>query len=82
MSKTKNIAMRIAELRDEIRKHEYLYYVLDDPEVSDATFDRLMVELKSSRKSIRNSSLSTRHPSVSEGNLVSDSRRIATACPW
>ena len=50
MPKAKNIATRIAELRDEIRKHEYLYYGLDGPEISDANFDRLMVELKSLEK--------------------------------
>jgi DNA ligase (NAD+) len=33
-------------LRDEIRHHEYRYYVLDDPEISDVEFDRLMNELK------------------------------------
>lgn len=33
-------------LREEIRHHEYRYYVLDDPEISDAEFDRLMNELK------------------------------------
>jgi DNA ligase (NAD+) len=36
----------IDSLRDEIRRHEYRYYVLDDPEISDAEFDRLMSELK------------------------------------
>src|SRR2546430_11365045 len=34
------------ELRDRIRHHEYRYYVLDAPEISDAEFDRLMNELK------------------------------------
>src|SRR5277367_895787 len=33
-------------LRDEIRRHEYSYYVMDDPEISDAAFDRLMNRLK------------------------------------
>jgi DNA ligase (NAD+) len=37
---------RIESLREEIRRHEYRYYVLDDPEISDAEFDRLMNELK------------------------------------
>lgn len=37
---------RIEELREEIRHHEYQYYVLDSPEISDAEFDRLMEELK------------------------------------
>src|SRR6202142_4403393 len=33
-------------LRDQIRHHEYRYYVLDDPEIADAQFDQLMNELK------------------------------------
>jgi len=36
----------IESLREQIRHHEYRYYVLDDPEISDAEFDRLMNELK------------------------------------
>src|SRR4051812_4456729 len=36
----------IESLREEIRRHEYRYYVLDDPEISDAEFDLLMNELK------------------------------------
>jgi DNA ligase (NAD+) len=36
---------RIDALRDKIRHHEHRYYVLDDPEISDAEFDRLMDEL-------------------------------------
>jgi DNA ligase (NAD+) len=31
---------------NKIRYHEHRYYVLDDPELSDAEFDRLMDELK------------------------------------
>ncbi|HXN64365.1 MAG TPA: NAD-dependent DNA ligase LigA [Candidatus Acidoferrales bacterium] len=41
-----NPAAKIEKLRDEIRHHEYLYYVLDQPELSDAQFDKLMTELK------------------------------------
>jgi DNA ligase (NAD+) len=40
------IESRIEELREQIRHHEYRYYVLDDPEISDAEFDILMKELK------------------------------------
>jgi DNA ligase (NAD+) len=36
---------RIEKLRAELRRHEHLYYVLDQPEISDAEFDRLMREL-------------------------------------
>ena len=35
----------MADLRDQINFHNYRYYVLDDPVVSDAEFDRLMAEL-------------------------------------
>jgi DNA ligase (NAD+) len=45
MSK-KQDAKEIDRLRDEIREHEYSYYVADDPEISDAAFDRLMNRLK------------------------------------
>ena len=31
---------RIAELREELRRHEYLYYVRDRPEISDEAYDR------------------------------------------
>jgi DNA ligase (NAD+) len=37
---------KIEKLRDTIRHHEYLYYGLDAPEISDADFDALMRELK------------------------------------
>lgn len=38
-------ASRVVELRDEIRKHEHYYYVLDDPRITDAEYDALMREL-------------------------------------
>jgi DNA ligase (NAD+) len=41
-----NAAKEIERLREEIRHHEYLYYVVDNPEISDAAFDRLMNRLK------------------------------------
>jgi DNA ligase (NAD+) len=43
---TKGIEKKIEALRDEIRRHEHLYYVLDDPRITDAQFDLLMNELK------------------------------------
>ena len=46
MTKISSAAREIEELREKIRHHEYLYYVLDDPKISDATFDRLMEQLK------------------------------------
>jgi len=37
---------RIAELREIINHHNYRYYVLDSPEISDAEYDELMRELR------------------------------------
>ena len=37
---------RIEELRKLIRHHDYLYYVLNKPEISDAEYDKLMRELQ------------------------------------
>ena len=36
----------LEKLRDEIRRHEDLYYVADDPEISDAEYDYLLEQLK------------------------------------
>lgn len=41
-----SVAHRIAGLRAEIEKHNYQYYVLDDPLISDAEFDTLFRELQ------------------------------------
>jgi DNA ligase (NAD+) len=41
---------KIEALREKIVRHEYRYYVLDDPEISDAEFDKLMNELKGLEK--------------------------------
>jgi DNA ligase (NAD+) len=39
-------AQRAAQLRDEINGHDYRYYVLNEPSVPDAEYDRLMKELR------------------------------------
>ncbi|HYL13006.1 MAG TPA: NAD-dependent DNA ligase LigA [Terriglobales bacterium] len=43
---TKDIEKQLESLRDQIRYHEHRYYVLDQPEISDAEFDKLMEKLK------------------------------------
>src|SRR6195256_894943 len=45
----------IEDLREKLRHHEYRYYVADDPEISDAAYDRLMAKLKD---------LETAHPEL------------------
>jgi DNA ligase (NAD+) len=42
----KDVEKKIESLREKIRHHEYLYYVLDQPEINDADFDKLMRQLK------------------------------------
>ena len=43
---TINITDRIAELRERLNHHNYRYYVLDAPEISDAQYDALIRELR------------------------------------
>jgi DNA ligase (NAD+) len=50
-----SVKKEIEELREKLRYHEYRYYVLDDPEISDAAYDRLMNRLKE---------LETAHPEL------------------
>jgi DNA ligase (NAD+) len=42
----RNPEKKLESLREKIRHHEYLYYVLDQPEISDLDFDKLMRQLK------------------------------------
>lgn len=46
MDEKNNLLAEAEHLRMEIRHHEYLYYVLDAPEITDAEYDRLMVRLR------------------------------------
>jgi DNA ligase (NAD+) len=43
---TPEASTRHAELSDEVRGHQYRYYVLDSPTISDAEFDKLLRELE------------------------------------
>jgi DNA ligase (NAD+) len=42
----KDAQQRLDELREQVDHHLYRYHVLDDPEISDAEFDRLIDQLK------------------------------------
>ncbi|MDX1634273.1 MAG: NAD-dependent DNA ligase LigA [Marinobacter sp.] len=46
MGKSSSAAKRIKELREQIDDHNYRYYVLDDPQIPDAEYDRLFRELQ------------------------------------
>jgi DNA ligase (NAD+) len=48
-------AQRVTELREAIHRHDYLYYVENRPEISDAEYDRLVRELRD---------LEARHPEL------------------
>ena len=43
---TNNARHRMTELISEIRDHQFKYYVLDDPSITDAQFDELLKELQ------------------------------------
>jgi DNA ligase (NAD+) len=42
----KDPAAEVQALREDLRRHEHLYYVLDQPEISDAEYDALMRKLQ------------------------------------
>ena len=48
MAKAVSAALKkeVEEMREKLRYHEYRYHVLDDPEISDAAYDKLLVKLK------------------------------------
>ena len=46
MADLNNVKKKIGQLRAVINHHNYRYYVLDSPEISDAEYDELMRELK------------------------------------
>lgn len=46
MEDKKQLLAEAEHLRSEIRHHEYLYYVLDAPEITDAEYDRMMIRLR------------------------------------
>src|SRR5947207_12300671 len=55
MAVTNKIRREVDDLRDELRRHEHLYYVLDQPEISDAEYDALINRLRD---------LETQHPEL------------------
>ena len=58
---------RILQLRDELHRHNHLYYVENQPEISDKEFDDLMRELME---------LEARHPEMFDAN--SPSQRVGS----
>ena len=46
MARKNSAAARIDALRAQIRRHDYAYYVLDRPTISDAEYDELFAELR------------------------------------
>jgi DNA ligase (NAD+) len=50
LAKSVDVEKEIEKLREEIRRHEHLYYVLDEPEISDVKFDGLVHRLQELEK--------------------------------
>ncbi|MBI3208634.1 MAG: NAD-dependent DNA ligase LigA [Candidatus Solibacter usitatus] len=46
-----SVAAQAEKLREELRRHEHLYYVLDHPEISDSQYDALMRQLQAIEES-------------------------------
>ena len=46
----KDVKKKVQQLRSEIRRHDYLYYVLNQPEITDRQYDKLFSELQALEK--------------------------------
>jgi len=46
LAKAQSVGKEIEKLREEVRRHEDLYYVRDNPEISDAEYDQLLEKLQ------------------------------------
>jgi DNA ligase (NAD+) len=68
MEPANEVRQRVAELRELIDYHNYRYYVLDSPELSDAEYDELMQELRK---------LEEQHPELVTAN--SPTQRVGAA---
>lgn len=71
---------RIHELRHQLDQHNYRYYVLDEPSVPDAEYDRLFNELKALEAEHPHLVTPTRRPSASAARPWLRSARYATKC--
>jgi hypothetical protein len=49
-----NIQQKIEELREELHQHNYNYYILDEPSISDFEFDAKLKELQDLEQRIQN----------------------------
>ena len=63
-----DIKEKIEELRAELHRHNYNYYVLNAPEISDKEFDDKMRELQDLEQAIRNIKMKIRPLCVSAGH--------------
>ncbi len=75
-------AQRIAQLRAELERHNYLYYVLDAPEISDAQYDALLRELESAgARAPRAGHPGLAHPARGGGSRRRNSARVRHRVP-
>ncbi len=69
MPAPRKFAQRARDLREQIDRHNYRYYVLDDPDVSDAAYDRLLQELRE---------IEALHPDLVTAGFTHTARRCHT----
>src|SRR5256885_16241492 len=74
-----SVKKEIEELREKLRYHEYRYYVLDDPEISDAAYDRMMNRLRE-LEAAHPELVTPDSPTVRVGGARSEERRVGKEC--
>jgi DNA ligase (NAD+) len=77
---SEEVRRRLEDLRQQIRYHEYRYYVLDDPEITDAQYDALfreLVRLEEQHPELVTSDSPTQRVSVEPGSQFAKVRHLS-----
>ena len=77
---SKTVLKSVSSLREHINQHNYNYYVLDDPSIADAEYDRLMrelIELETKYPSLITSDSPTQRVGTKPSNTFGEVKHIA-----
>jgi DNA ligase (NAD+) len=78
-------AARVGELRELLERYNYRYHALDDPEVSDAEYDRLMLELRgleTQYPELRSADSPTQRVGAGAVGAFGEVHHRSRCCPW
>ena len=85
MSEREQARQRSRELHQELSEHNYRYYVLDDPQIPDVDYDRLMRELQGLEQAypeLVTADSPTQRVGAAPDNAFAEVRHRSPCCRW